>query len=60
MKLLELENNQCRWIEGDVLFDLDWRYCGKPKLSGSSYCAEHAEIATPGLRLCRKSNAGAA
>jgi GcrA cell cycle regulator len=37
--LLELERHHCRWPIGDPR-DADFRFCGKPKMFGSSYCPD--------------------
>ena len=31
----------CQWIDGDVLLNEDWSYCGEPVEEGKSYCAAH-------------------
>ncbi len=36
------ETEGCLWIYGDPRTDpLDWRFCGRPKVSGKSYCVGH-------------------
>ncbi len=41
--LLDLKEWHCRWPIGDV-FDEDFHFCGERKMSGVSFCKEHARI----------------
>jgi GcrA cell cycle regulator len=42
----------CRWIDADPR-DPDWRWCGKPLVKGSAYCAEHLRRTGSGVFLPR-------
>ena len=46
LTILQLRPSSCRWPIGH---SPPYEYCGRHKLDGSSYCLEHAKIATPGL-----------
>jgi GcrA cell cycle regulator len=44
VSLVNLLANSCRWPSGDPR-EPDFWFCGKPKLHGAPYCAEHAALA---------------
>jgi hypothetical protein len=44
VSLVNLLANSCRWPSSDPR-EPDFGFCGKPKLQGAPYCAEHAALA---------------
>jgi hypothetical protein len=44
VSLVNLGRKSCRWPSGDP-HESDFGFCGKPKLDGAPYCAEHAALA---------------
>jgi GcrA cell cycle regulator len=44
VKLLDLEENMCRWPKGDPK-DSNFQFCGRRNAEGLSYCAHHARQA---------------
>jgi GcrA cell cycle regulator len=49
VSLADLGTKSCRWPSGDPR-EPDFGFCGKTKLDGAPYCAEHAALAY--ARLC--------
>jgi hypothetical protein len=43
-RVLELENNHCRWPIGDINA-LNFRFCCEPVIKGLPYCPEHTKKA---------------
>jgi len=46
LRIWQLEPNECRWPIDDIV---PYFFCAKPKLSGSSYCLDHAHRSCPAL-----------
>jgi GcrA cell cycle regulator len=50
--LLDLDEDMCRWPEGDPKAP-DFHFCGQPSVESQSYCARHLGIAFSSRGRCR-------
>jgi len=55
-QLMDLKTNTCRWPIGDPT-DKDFCFCGKPTVTGKSYCEEHCHQAYTSLKELADQNA---
>ncbi|MBV44273.1 MAG: GcrA cell cycle regulator [Rhodobiaceae bacterium] len=53
INILTLNEKVCKWPIGEP-GDKDFRFCGRKKSGGSSYCAEHTQLAYQPLDVRRK------